>query len=322
MARKEFNNGFIPTIFVRGKSIPEAYYEAVKTVMNKGYLLRTEYDRKNSEGKYIDPPGRDTKATVVIDNPFAEPRFPPFSYCERGKYIAEFFGAKDHLVVKYDKLKEMVSKGEEFSAKEWPYVYHQRLAAYPTENKEINQLEIIIEKLAKDPISRRAVAITPLPQIDLFMKEDQPCLREIQLRAIENKQGELVLNMNAFWRSRDLYKAWGDNIIGLSNLHRHLAEDLSEKTGKKVIVGPYSEFNGSLHIYGQDYSEKGADKFFNMFPTKADFVKRSMTSEDVRDIIVDELEIMKKEETWKFGTKQIEVIEKLIEDFSSGRILP
>lgn len=322
MIEKEKGDGKIPTIFVSERSIPEAYWEAIKAVHEKGYVLRTQYDRKNDVGEYIDPAGRDTRASVEILDPFAEPRFPPLSFCERGKYIAEFLGAKDHLVVPYDKLKAMVKHGVEFSATEWPYCYHQRLAAYPTENREINQLEVILEKIAKDPITRRAVAVTPVPEIDLFMKEDQPCLREIQLRAIENSEGDLVLNMSAFWRSRDLYKAWGDNLIGISNLHRYSTERLAEKMGRRVVIGPYSEFNGSLHIYGQDYSEKGADKFFETFPTKQSFVERSMTSEMAVYMIVDELETLRKEETWRFGSEQLGVIDKLISDFSSGRIMP
>ena len=36
------------------------------------------------------------------------------SYCERGKYIAEFLGAKDHLVVPYLELLSRVREGKEF----------------------------------------------------------------------------------------------------------------------------------------------------------------------------------------------------------------
>jgi hypothetical protein len=48
------------------------------------------------------------------------------------------------------------------------------------------------------------------------------------------------------WRSRDLYKAWGDNLIGITNLQARLAARLAQKTGREVAVGPYSESNGSL----------------------------------------------------------------------------
>src|SRR3989344_4367669 len=316
--------GIIPTIYVKERAVPEAYYQAIKAVHEMGYSLRTQYDRKNSDGSYVDPPGKDAKAFIEITEPFAQPRFPALSYCERGKYIAEFLGAKDHLVVPHAKLVEMVSSGKEFEPTEWPYCYHQRLTAYPkADGSTINQLEIILDKLAHDPITRRAIAITSVPEIDLFMKSDQPCLREIQLRAIEDDFGRLWLNMHVRWRSRDLYKAWGDNLIGITNLQARLARGLSEKTKEEVLVGPYTEENGSLHIYGQDYTEKGMNVFFDKFPTMESFVKRAKTSEHQRDaLIIPELEELKTEKTWKFTPEAIVLIDKLIKEFRDGTFVP
>jgi hypothetical protein len=91
--------GRLPVYFVEADSIPEAYYEALKAVHFGGAVMRTQYDRKDPEGNFIDPPGRDARVTIRIRDPFAQPRYPVLSYCERGKYIAEFLGAKDHLVV-------------------------------------------------------------------------------------------------------------------------------------------------------------------------------------------------------------------------------
>src|SRR3989344_7252809 len=311
--------GIIPTIYVKERAVPEAYYQAIKAVHEMGYSLRTQYDRKNSDGSYVDPPGKDAKAFIEITEPFAQPRFPALSYCERGKYIAEFLGAKDHLVVPHAKLVEMVSSGKEFEPTEWPYCYHQRLTAYPkADGSTINQLEIILDKLAHDPITRRAIAITSVPEIDLFMKSDQPCLREIQLRAIENNDGKLVLNMHAIWRSRDLYKAWGDNVIGITNLQARLAYILAEKIGREVIVGPYTEGNGSLHIYGQDYTEKGMNKFFDNFPNLELFTKRANTSLEVKDTeIIPQLRELKAETTWNFPPEAIKLIDEIIEDYET-----
>jgi thymidylate synthase len=315
-------DGNIPTFHIKADSIPEAYWKAIHTVHNKGYELRTQYDRKDDNEGFIDPPGKDAKVTIEITHPFAQPRFPVLSYCEIGKYIAEFLGAKNHLVVPYEDLIKMVKEEQEFEATQWPYCYHQRLTAYPkADGTTINQLEVILDKLAKDPISRRAVAVTAVPEIDLFMKEDQPCLREIQLRAIENN-GKLVLNMHANWRSRDLYKAWGDNLIGITNLQARLANRLQEKTGRKVVVGSYTETNGSLHIYGQDYSQKGMDTFFKNFKSIKSFIKRSKTSKDKLQLITQELEELKNEKTWKFTTKEINIIDTIIADYKSGKFLP
>ena len=65
---------------------------------------------------------------------------------------------------------------------------------------------MMLERLVRDPFTRRAVADTPVPQIDNFLKEDIPCLREVQLRCSEI-EGQLYLNMDTKWRSRDLFKA-------------------------------------------------------------------------------------------------------------------
>jgi len=316
--------GSLPVFHVEADSIPEAYYGALKAVHFGGHTLRTQYDRRNSDGTFLDPPGKDARVSIRIRDPFAQPRFPALSYCERGKYIAEFLGAKDHLVVPYRDLLRMVREGEEFEATEWPYCYHQRLTAYPrSDGTTMDQLELILDKLARDPITRRAVATTRVPEIDLFMASDMPCLGEVQLRAIEDEKGRLVLNLHTAWRSRDLYKAWADNLIGITNLQARLAARLSEKTGREVLIGPYSESIGSLHIYGQDYKTKGMDRFFTRFPTCESFVQRARTSEAVRDVeIIPQLEDLLEETTWRFPPSALDLIRGLIEDYRSGRFLP
>jgi hypothetical protein len=314
----------IPLLQVQAKTVPEAYYKALETVHNHGLSIRTQYDRKNPDGSYIDPPSKDAKVAIIIEEPFAQPRFPALSYCEIGKYIAEFLGSKDHMVVPYKDLVKMVREGKEFEATQWPYCYHQRLTAYPrADGTTINQLELVLDKLAKDPISRRGVAITCVPEIDLYMAADAPCLREIQLRAPENEKGQLVLNMHAHWRSRDLYKAWGDNVIGITNLQARLAARLAEKTGREVIVGPYSETNGSLHIYGQDYLQKKAGEFFTKFLTADSFAAKAWTSEKARDaLVIPQLEEHLAETTWNFPPEAVALIKGLIEDFKSGKFMP
>lgn len=316
--------GEIPFFHIEAGSIPEAYYEALRAVHFGGIPLRTQYDRRGPDGAFLDPPGRDAKVSIFIRDPFAQPRFPPLSYCERGKYIAEFLGAKDHLVVPYPRLLSAVREGRELGATEWPYCYHQRLAAYPRrDGTTIDQLEAMVDRLARDPISRRAIATTRVPEIDLFLEADLPCLGEIQLRAIEGEGGRLVLQMHAHWRSRDLFKAWGDNLIGITSLQARLAARLSEKTGREVRVGPYSEVSGSLHIYGQDYRGKGMDRFFANFPTKESFLKKARTSGEVLHTeILPQLEELLGETTWEFPPSAIALIRGLIEDYRSGRFLP
>jgi len=320
-----------PTLCVKGTSIPSAFYRAMEEVWNKGLSVRTEYDRRDANGEYIDPAGKDARVLIEVTNPFAEPRFPAISFCEIGPYIAEIMGVKDHLVVPMEDLKEAI--GGELSATQWPYTYHQRLFAHPDLNGDvINQVELALDRVARTPYTRRAVMDTAVPNLDPYLKEDVPCLRELQLRALEGEDGELHLNMNAMWRSRDLYKAWADNVVAITFLQREFARRLEEKTGRKINVGSYAEFSGSLHIYGQDFStvggdsERGLKSFFDNFRTEEEFLARCMTSEDARDLlIIPQLRGLLSEEgrrQWRFPQSSVDLLENLVMDFEEGKYTP
>ena len=66
----------IATIFVSAPSIPSAIYGAMREVLAKGYRIRTQYDRKNAQGNYIDPPSLDVSSAIEILDPYAQPRCP------------------------------------------------------------------------------------------------------------------------------------------------------------------------------------------------------------------------------------------------------
>ena len=88
-------------------------------------------------------------------------------------------------------------------------------------------------------------------------------------------------------------------------------------------MGPYSETNGSLHLYGQDYATKGMDRFFDRFPTEDSFVRRARTSEEVRETeIIPQLEELLTEETWRFPESAVALIRQLIDDYHTGRFQP
>jgi hypothetical protein len=330
MASTVTEAGRIPTLHVVAHSIPQAHYRAMKAVWKQGLAIRTEYDRKDGKGAHIDPPSRDARVLIEITNPFAQPRFPPMSFCEVGTYIAEIMGIKDHMVVPIEDLKEAVYG--ELSAKEWPYTYHQRLASYPgLDGSVVDQLRLAVGRVAKTPHTRRAVATTSVPNLDPFLKEDVPCLREVQLRCPEDADGNLVLNMNTMWRSRDLYKAWPDNLIGITFLQSVLARQIAAESGRPVRVGSYADYSASLHIYGQDFgavggdSERGLQSFFDTFDEET-YIARSLTSEQARDmLVVPQLKDFIAERSanqWRLPPEAIALGKRLIEDMESGAALP
>lgn len=321
-------DGRIPTLHVVGDSIPQAYFRAIKAVWEQGFPMRTEYDRKNNAGTYIDPPSRDARVLIEVKDPFAQPRFPPISFCEVGVYIAEIMGAKDYRVLPFDTLAKAVHG--EMDAHEWPYTYHQRLFAHPDAGGSVvDQIALAVERIADTPHSRRAVATTSVPNLDPYLQEDIPCLREVQLRCPEDANGNLMLNMNTMWRSRDLYKAWGDNLIAITFLQQTIARQIEAKTGRSVRVGSYADYSCSLHIYGQDFgavggdAERGLQSFFDTFDEEA-FVARSLPSDIARDMLVlpqlKNLLTEREIEQWQFPPESIALIERLIADIENGTL--
>lgn len=323
----------LPTLHVIGDNIPQAYFRALKAVWEYGLPMRTQYDRKNEAGDYIDPPSRDARVLIEIKNPLSDPRFPPISFCEIGTYIAEIFGVKDHRVIPMSILRHIVA-GNELSGEEknyenyWPYTYHQRLVAHPESvgGDTFDQLASAIETIVKVPYSRRAMLTTSVPNLDPQLPEDIPCLREIQLRCVESEDGTLYLNPALTWRSRDLYKAWGDNMIGLTCFLQWVAHVIGTELKRPVELGAIADYSMSLHIYGQDFQkiqgdeEKGLAKFFDTFDEES-FVARSLDSESATYMLVvpqlEELKSAKSIANWNFGQEQIDLINWLIWAFDS-----
>ena len=318
--------GRIPTLHVVADSIPQAHYRAMKAVWEHGLAIRTEYDRRDSSGQYIDPPSRDARVLIEVTDPFADPRYPPVSFCEIGTYIAEIMGAKDHLVLPMATLKEAIHG--ELSAHEWPYTYHQRLFDHPDlDGSTVDQIALAIERVARTPYTRRAVATTSVPNLDPFLTEDVPCLREMQLRCPEDADGDLVLNLSTAWRSRDLFKAWPDNLIAITFLQQVLAKQIEQAAGRPVKVGSYADYSFSLHIYGQDFKQVGGDaerglrSFFDTFDEQT-YLNRSLSGDDARELLVvpqlRDLLSDRLKQQWRFPPRAITLIETLIADIESG----
>jgi len=81
--------------------------------------------------------------------------------------------------------------------------------------------------------------------------------------------------MNTHWRSRDLYKAWFMNVYALTELQRIIAERISLKINRPVIVGRYVDISDSLHIYGS-YFDDVAKEVHKM--RKSSFLERAWKS--------------------------------------------
>ena len=135
--------------------------------------------------------------------------------------------------------------------------------------------------------------------------------------------------MTTFWRSRDLFKAWADNVIALTYWGREIAEEVGKRTGVETILGGYTDVSNSLHIYGQDFAQvegnKGTGKkgFFEVFPDVASYLARAVDSETVRDaeILPQMRELLGEAEQWKFSEENLQLIKREIGLLENG-LLP
>jgi thymidylate synthase len=279
-------SGNIPVLTIVGETIPEAYERAIREVWENGASVRTEYDHPG------DPPSRDATVIITVERPFGQPRFHR-SFADGlgglSEYVMEVVhGAHDYWV----KPREEILKGVDSTDTRWTYTYHGRLFEYEIEDQVINQVDYIVNKLSETGYSRRAQAITWNTKLDP-PTHDPPCLQRVWGRLLEDDDGGLVFNMNTHWRSRDLFKAWFENVIALTTLMRTIAERIADKTSRPVRLGRYVDISDSLHIYGSYFRElegdpeRGIKSFFEKLESRS-FEERTWNSEFVRPHFIDD----------------------------------
>jgi thymidylate synthase len=268
-------NGHIPTLFVTGKTLPEAWEKAVLECWRKGAAIRTEYDKPS------DPPSRDCTMMWVVEDPLAEPRIHrafPGGLEDLEIYRQEVVdGVHDHWIAP--------EEGK------WTYTYHKRLFAYETEGRTIDQIEYLVDKLSRSGHSRRAQAIT----WNVFLDpptDDPPCLQRVWCRLLDDEHGRPVLNMNTHWRSRDAYKAAYMNVFALTDLQRIIAGRVGERMGKPVRVGRYADLVDSFHIYGSYFHDFEG---FLKLVEKRSFAERTWDSTYAEPVFAEARERLRRE---------------------------
>ncbi|MBS7258336.1 MAG: thymidylate synthase [Methanobrevibacter sp.] len=119
------------------------------------------------------------------------------------------------------------------------YTYSERLQNY----NDINQLDVIINRLNKNINSNRAIAVTYNPMVDMN-RQDIPCLQLIQALVRDDK-----LILSVYFRSNDLYGAFPSNMMFLTYLGMKIADELG-------VQFDYIDYHcSSLHIYETDYEQ-------------------------------------------------------------------
>ena len=119
------------------------------------------------------------------------------------------------------------------------YTYSERLQNY----NDINQLDVIINRLNKNINSNRAIAVTYNPMVDMN-RQDIPCLQVIQALVRNDK-----LILSVYFRSNDLYGAFPSNMMFLTYLGMKIANELG-------VQFDYIDYHcSSLHVYETDYEQ-------------------------------------------------------------------
>ncbi len=201
-------------------SIANAHERAVRHILERGRVVTTEDGEITAE---TDP------ITLVIRNPFNEPRISPVSPYKKN-YCNQY---ADQLINGTDA--------------DFDYNYNDLLRHYnsttltPTGNYDeiTDQIYSIIDRLTVDPISRRACATTWRPQEHGKSEcQNPPCLQHVQGWVRDNR-----FNMRVVFRSNDILGAAGVNMYGLTCLQEYMAKRIG------VGVGTYYHDATIPHIY-------------------------------------------------------------------------
>lgn len=257
----------IPVLHAEGKTLAEAYENALIELYKNGGRMSTQYDKPG------DPQSIDATMNITIEEPLTDPMIHkafPGGFSNLREYCFELNGLKDGWVKNFNDPEDT----------RWEYTYHGRLAnygelkikAYPTEetqkyvlDKSINQIEWVINKLVKQPFTRQAQMITWMPFVDLDCY-DPPCLQSLWLRITED-DGKRYLNTNIRFRSNDAFNAYFMNSFGFTMFIKdNIMDKIIGKTGWNLKMGRINWQADSWHVYGKDIKQL-EERLINRIPT-------------------------------------------------------
>lgn len=233
----------VGSITVRGETAEEAWIRIQKTVMDYGEEAMTNYGN----------PALDVKSLVaVVRNPDPTrinfPEYLPLTPQQALAYM--------------EKMIDPTPPGPGIA-----YTYGNRLRAYGP--NKIDQLEIMVHKLLKDPNDRGATAIFYDPVIDnqldkapedrLEHGHSSSCLHSVQVYV-----GDGAVGLIANFRSHEMYRAWIENFWGLMGIHSYVRSALKERGGIEYRVGPITTISNRAHIYQDRWnvSKKVVKEYF------------------------------------------------------------
>lgn len=234
-------------IVVRGRLVVDVWLQLLKHIMTFGRRVRTEYSVDQRELQNV-------VAVVTDEDPnnifFAD--FLPFART-RLQNPGEEVDYLGQLNLPWESIQEegldgyyvqvltpKDVRGLEYTYGQRLYAYGKRLAAYRRQGRRsvIDQIGEMIAKLKETSYSRRAVGVLWDPYSDA-KSSSPPCLTLVQAMIRDAK-----LNLTAYVRSHDIYRAWPENAFALRKLQRFLADGCGvTELGNLTII------SNSAHVY-------------------------------------------------------------------------
>ncbi len=142
------------------------------------------------------------------------------------------------------------------------YTYGYRLFSHGIAG---NQIERIINYLAKKPYSRRCISVVIDPRSD-FSSKFPPCIGVVQGVI----SGDYYTH-SVYLRSNDMFRGWPVNIYGQIKLAEFIVNKINELAGTEYKLGSVNTISFSAHIYRHDWRfakeviEKYAEKLHEFF---------------------------------------------------------
>ncbi len=270
-----------PTKHIIANGLLDAYYKLVSTCLKEGAIKKRFY------GKPVNT--YDIVSLTEINHPTLEPMLHP-NFPTKELHLAEY-------VKQWERDYDWKKQGFEYNYMDrlikYPSVMHGSLSYSSYYHKseggninnftayEIDQLKVIREKIASRIekggdclVSNRDQVITWIPDRDMFVSEDQPCLQRILFFVYEyphthidtHTRMGILPNLNeevseetyhkgkaefhVSWRSRDLFAAWNSNMVGLIKM---LKKEIFEPNNLDLVR--VIDFCNSLHIYESDWQQ-------------------------------------------------------------------
>jgi len=242
---KQRGNGQIPIISIDAKNLAEATHKAI--IACHDYGCRVETPKHKAGGSL----GYDADMTIRVQNPDAEPKVHYIGVSEDGRGLMQYILEVTHGIHNHWK------KDAEHPER-WGYTYNERF---------VDQIPFILQRIKADWDKRKRISgrdyqfgIWRAGEDIILEQEDPPCFQRGQFRFIEDAKGNLVMNYQTDWRSRDLMKAWNENNIGQVELMKLVARKVSFILGQPIKLGAYIDHSSSLHLYGLYVDRDGLEK--------------------------------------------------------------